>query len=73
MSWMDGLSLGQFHGFHLNNIAIFEVLLLLNIFLYGIHIVEGTIIGELAGQIVQKLVSAVRLLTYNNHMLRKQH
>ena len=73
MSWIDGLSLGHFQGFHLNNIAVVEVLLLLNNLLYGIHSVEGNIVGELARQIVHKLVCAVRLLTYNNHMLREQH
>ena len=47
---MDGLSTDQFQGVHVNDLPLVEDLLTLNILLYDIHIVEGNIIGELAGQ-----------------------
>ena len=51
---MDGLSADQFHGVHMNDIPFFEDLLSLNIVLYDVDIVNGNIIGELAGRSVQK-------------------
>ena len=65
---MDGLSADQFQGVHMSDIPIVEDLLTLNIFLYDIDIVDGNIVGELAGLSMQKYENTVRLLQYNNHM-----
>ena len=45
-----------------------EDLLALNIVLYGIDIVNGSIIGELARRSMQNYENTVRLLKYNNHI-----
>ena len=63
---MDGRSADQFQRVHLNDIPIVEDLLTLNIQLYDIDIVYGTIIGELARRSMQKYNNTVRLLRYNN-------
>jgi len=63
---MDGLSPNQFKGVHMNDIAIVEDLLTLNILLYDIDIVNRIFIEELARGIVQKYDNTVRLLRYNN-------
>ena len=65
---MDGLSADQFQGVHMNDILFAEDLLTLNIVLYGIDIVDGNIIGELARRSVQKYENTVRPLRYNNHI-----
>ena len=52
----------------MNDIPIVEDLLNFNILLYYIDIVDGNIVGELAGRIVQKYKNNVRLLRYNNHI-----
>ena len=65
---MDGLSPNQFQGVHMNDIPTVEDLLTLNILLYGIDIVDGNIVGELARRSVQKYENTVRLLRYNNHI-----
>ena len=65
---MDGLSADQFHGVHMNDIPIVEDLLTLNILLYDIDIVDGTIIGELARRSMQKYKNIVRLLRNNNYI-----
>ena len=65
---MDGLSADQFKGVHMNDIPIVEGLLTLKILLYGIDIVDGNIVRELARQSVQKYENTVRLLRYNNHI-----
>ena len=65
---MDGLSLNQFQGVHMNDIPTVEDLLTLNILLYDIDIVDGNIVGELARRRVQKYQKTVRLLRYNNHI-----
>ena len=65
---MDGLSTDQFQGVHMINILIVEDLLTLNLLLYGIDIVDGNIIGELARGSVQKYKKTVGLLRYNNHI-----
>ena len=71
---MNGLSADQFQGVHMNDIPIVEDLLTLNLVLYDIDIVDGSIIGELARRSVQKYKNTLRLLRYNNpHMLREQH
>ena len=64
---MDGLSPNHFQGVHMNDIPPAGDLPTLNIFLYGIDIVEGNIVGELARQSMQKYENTVRLLRYNNH------
>ena len=65
---MDRLSADQFHGVHMNDILFVEDLLSLNIVLYDIDIVDGNIIGELAGRSVQKYEKTVRLLRNDNHI-----
>ena len=52
----------------MNDISTAEDLLTLNILLYGIDIVDGNIIVELARKGVQKYENTVRLLRYNNHI-----
>ena len=52
----------------MNDILFVEDLLTLNIVLYGIDIVDGNVIGELAKRSVQKDENTVRLLRYNNHI-----
>ena len=52
----------------MNDFPIVEDLLTLNILLYDIDIVDGNIVGELAGRSVQKYQNTVRLLRYNNHI-----
>ena len=65
---IDGLSVDQFQGVHMNDIPIVQDLLTLNILLYDIDIVDGNIVGELARRSVQKYENTVRLLRYNNHI-----
>ena len=65
---MDGLTLNQFQGVHMNDIPTVEDLLTLNILLYDINIVDGNIIGELARRNGQKYNNTVRLLRYSNHI-----
>ena len=65
---MDGLSPNQFKVVHMKIILIVEDLLTLNILLYDIDIVDGDIIGELAGRSVKEYDNTVRLLRYNNHI-----
>ena len=45
---VDGLRADQFRGVHLNDIPFVEDLLTLNIVVYGIDIVDGSIIADLA-------------------------
>ena len=65
---MGGLSPNQIQGVHMNDIPTVEDLLTLNILLYDINIVDGNIVGELAGRSVQSNELTVQLLQYNNHM-----
>ena len=58
---MDGLSADQLQGVHMNVILFVEDLLTLNIVLYDIDIVDGSIIGEFAGRSMQKYNKTVRL------------
>ena len=51
---MDGLSLKQFQGIHMNDIPTAEDPLTLNILLYDIDFVDGTIVGEFARRSGQK-------------------
>ena len=59
---MNGLSVNQFKGVHMNGIPIVEYLLTLNILLYDVDIVDANIIRELARRCVEKFVNTVRLL-----------
>ena len=52
----------------MNDILFVEDLLTLNILLYDMDIVDGSLIGELARQSVQKYEITVRLLRYNNQI-----
>ena len=63
---MDGVSLHQFQGVHLNDIPTVEDMLTLNILLFDIDFVDRNIVGELERRSVQKNKYAVRLLRYNN-------
>ena len=65
---MDGMNPNQFQGGLMNYIPTVEDLLILNILLYGIDIVNGNNVGELARRSVQKYENTVRLLRYNNHI-----
>ena len=65
---MDRLSPNQFKGVHMNDNAIVEDLLTLNILLNDIDIVDGNVIGELARRRVRKYDNTGRLLRYNNHI-----
>ena len=58
----------KFQGVHLNDIPKVEDLLQLNIFLYDIDFVDGELIGEIAGQSIQKYENMVKFLRYNNHI-----
>ena len=68
MNQMDGLSLNQFQGFHMNDIPTVEDLLTLNILLYDIDTVDRIIFRELARRSGQKYENTVRLLRYNIHI-----
>ena len=52
----------------MDDIPIVEDLIQVNIFLYDIDIVNGSIVGELARRSVQKYCNTARLLRYNNHI-----
>ena len=58
----------KFKGVHLNDIAKFEDLLQLNIFVYDIDFVNGELIGELCRRNIQKYKNSVKLLRYNHHI-----
>ena len=58
---MDGLSPNHFQGVHMNDNPTVEYLLTLNILLYDIDIVDGSIVGEHARRNVQKCEITVRL------------
>ena len=65
---MDGQDPNRFQEVHTNDIPTVKGLLTLNIVLYDIDIVDGSIIRELARRSVQKYENTVRLLRYNNHL-----
>ena len=65
---MDDLSSNQFQGVLLNDIPIVEDLLTLNILLYGINMVDGKKIWEIAIQSWRNYKTTVRPLTYSNHI-----
>ena len=52
----------------MDDIPLVEDLIQVNIFLYDIGIVDGSIVGELARRSVQKYCNTTRLLRYNNHI-----
>ena len=57
-----------FQGVCVDDIPLVEDLIQVNIFLYGIDIVDGSFVGELARRSVQKYCNTVRLLRYNDHI-----
>ena len=65
---MEGLGASHFQGLLMKDIAIVGTLLTLSILLYGIDIVDGNTIRELARRSVQKHEKTVRLLRWNNHI-----
>ena len=65
---MDVLTPPQFQRVPMNDIPVVEDLLHLNIFLYGIDIVDGKILGELVRRSGHKHGNTVRLLRYNIHI-----
>ena len=58
----------KIQGVHLNDIAKFEDLLQLNIFLYDIDFVDRELIGEPCRKSIQKYEKSVKFLRYNNHI-----
>ena len=65
---MDGLSSNQFKGVRINDNPVTDDLLALNILLYDKDIAYLNIIGEPAGQSVQKYKNIVRLSRFINHI-----
>ena len=63
-----GIEPATFQGVCVDDIPLVEDLIQVNIFLYDIDIVDGSIVGELARRSVQKYCNTVRLLRYNNHI-----
>ena len=64
----DGIEPASFQGVCMDDIPTVEEISGLNIFLYDVDIVEGSLVGELARRSVQKHPSTVRLLRYNSHI-----
>ena len=65
---MSELSPNQFMRVHMNNIPFVEDLLTLNVLLHEEKIVDGNIIGELAGQNEQKYETIVTLLKNKSYL-----
>ena len=66
---MDKLNSNQFQGVHMTDITTVEDLPTLNILLYDIEFVGGSIVGELARRGMQKhKKNIVRLLRNNNQI-----
>ena len=65
---MDGLNPNQFQGVRMDDIPTVEDLLTLNNVLFDVVIVDGNIIGELAGRSVQKYKNTMQLLRCNTHI-----
>ena len=63
-----GIEPATFQGVCVDDIPLVEDLIQVNIFLYDIDIVDGSIVGELARRSVQKYCNTTRLLCYNNHI-----
>ena len=63
-----GIKPATFQGVCVDDIPLVEDLIQVNIFLYDIDIVDGSIVGELARRSVQKYCNTTRLLRYNNHI-----
>ena len=62
-----GIEPANFQGVCVDDVSLVEDLIQVNIFLYDIDIVNGSIVGELARRSVQKYCNTARLLRYNNH------
>ena len=63
----DGIEPAAFQSVCMDDIPTVEAISGINIFLYDVDIVEGSIVGELARRSVQKHPDTVRLLRYNSH------
>ena len=63
-----GIEPATFQGVSVEDIPLVEDLIQVNIFLYDIDIVDGSLVGELARRSVQKHCNTARLLRYNNHI-----
>ena len=64
----DGIEPASFQGVCMDDIPTVEQITGINIFLYDVDIVEGSLVGELARRSVQKHPNTVRLLRYNSHI-----
>ena len=64
----DGIEPAAFQGVCMDDIPTVEEITGINIFLYDVDIVEGSLVGELARRSVQKHPDTVRLLRYNSHI-----
>ena len=58
----------KFQGVHMTDTQKVEEMLQLKIFLYGIDLVDGGLIGELARKSIQKIEKSVKQLRHNNHI-----
>ena len=68
MQMKDGIEPALFKGVCMDGIPTVEELSGINIFLYDVDIVEGSLVGELARRSVQKHPNTVRLLRSNSHI-----
>ena len=64
----DGIEPASFQGVCMDDIPTVEEITGINIFLYDVDIVKGSLVGELARRSVQKHSNTVRLLRYNSHI-----
>ena len=68
-----GTGPANFRGVCMEDIAIVEDIIQADIFLYDMHIVDGSMIGELARRSVRKHSNTVRLSGYKSHLLCLQY
>ena len=64
----NGIEPASFQGVCMDDIPTVEEMTGINVFLYDVDIVEGSLVGELARRCVQKQPNTVRLLRYNSHI-----
>ena len=64
---MDGTDPANFRGVCMEDIAIVEDIVQSEFLLYGVDIVDGSMIGEVVRRSVGKHSYTVRLLRYNSH------
>ena len=60
-----GIETATFQRVSVEDIPLVEDLIQVNIFLYDIDIVDGSLVGELARRSVQKYCNTARLVRYN--------